>query len=160
MASPKGEEAVFFLYSFGVGMQDMFPSGQSGDQHNQGGFRQMEIGDQPIQHLKAVARVDKDIGPPCGFLQRTIFGSPTLNGTAGRGTHTDDPSPVLLGLVDDPRGFRWDHTVLAVHLMVCDVLRFDRPERTQAHMEGHVAEVYPHGLDLLQECFRRSAALP
>ena len=38
--------------------------------------------------------------------------------------------------------------------MVCDVLRFDRPERTQAHMEGHVAEVYPHGLDLLQECFR------
>ena len=34
--------------------------------------------------------------------------------------------------------------------MVCDVLRFDRPERTQAHMEGHVAEVYPHGLDLLK----------
>ena len=42
----------------------MLPSRQGGHQHDEGGLRQVEIGDEGVQHLESVPRIDKDISPP------------------------------------------------------------------------------------------------
>ena len=38
-----------------------------------------------------------------------------------------------------------------MHLMVADVLRFDRPKGTKADMERNVAYLHTHFLDIIQQ---------
>ena len=81
----------------------MLPACQSGYQHDEGGLRQMEVGDKGIQHLEAVARIDEDVGPAGTLGHGAVLGGKGLDGTAGGGTHTDDPTAVFLRLIDDVR---------------------------------------------------------
>ena len=53
----------------------MLFSSQCRYQHHQCGLRQMEIGDQSVDHLEAVTRIDKDLGPAAsGFQDPVIAG--------------------------------------------------------------------------------------
>ena len=59
----EGEKAVFFSHSLFISCHNMLLSSQCRYQHHQCGLRQMEIGDQSVDHLEAVTRIDKDLGP-------------------------------------------------------------------------------------------------
>ena len=59
----KAEESIFLLNSSLVGVQNVLSSRKGGNQHNEGTLRKMEIGDQSVDHLEAVTRIDKDLGP-------------------------------------------------------------------------------------------------
>ena len=79
---PKGEKAVFFPHRLLVGRQHVLPPRQGGHQHDEGGLGQVEIGDEGVQHLKAVTGVDEDVGPPRRGLQRAVLPGPALTGSA------------------------------------------------------------------------------
>ena len=46
---PEAEEPVALPHRLLIGGQHMFPSCQSGDQHDEGGFGQVEVGDEGVQ---------------------------------------------------------------------------------------------------------------
>ena len=71
----------------------------------------MEIGDQSVQHLEAVAGIDEDAGPARRLLQSAVLGGKALHRPAGGSPHTDDPAAVPLGLIDGAGGLLWDHAV-------------------------------------------------
>ena len=54
---------LFFLFRL---VHDVFLPGQGGHQHKQGGLRQVEIGDQSVNDLELVARIDEDVCPAAG----------------------------------------------------------------------------------------------
>ena len=53
------KKTVTLLYGMAVGRQCVFASRKCTDQHQQGGFRQVEIGDHRIHYLELVRRVNK-----------------------------------------------------------------------------------------------------
>ena len=53
-----------------------FLPGQGGHQHKQGGLRQVEIGDQSVNDLELVARIDEDVCPAAGWLFLTFHPLP------------------------------------------------------------------------------------
>ena len=106
----------------------------------------MEIGDQRIQHLKVIARIDEDICPACAGCQLSALPCPAFNGPAGGGAYADHPSPSLLRLIDDIRSFLWDQAIFRMHFVLVQVFRFYWAERSQAHMDGHKAELDTHAL--------------
>src|SRR5580765_3040814 len=57
-----GEEPVFFFDGVFICPQNIFPPGERRNQHQQGGFWQMEVGQQCANHAELKAWVDKDIG--------------------------------------------------------------------------------------------------
>ena len=54
-------------------MHNVIPAGQCTDQHHQRGLRQMEIGDQCIDHLELIARIDKNVRPAALCGKRTVI---------------------------------------------------------------------------------------
>ena len=59
----KGEEPIPLLHCHFIGMHNiLFPS-QRGYQHDQGGFRKVEIGDQTVDHLELVAWINENLSP-------------------------------------------------------------------------------------------------
>ena len=64
----EGEEAVFLLDGLLIGAQDVLPPRQRRHQHHQRGLRQVEIGDETVQRLELVARIDEDVRPARALL--------------------------------------------------------------------------------------------
>ena len=129
----------------------MLPPRQGGHQHDEGGLGQVEIGDEGVQHLESVPRIDKDISPPGALRHGPVLRRKALHRAAGGGAYADDPAPVLFRLVDDAGGFPGNHTELRMHLVVRNLLRLDRAEGAQPHMECNVANLYTHFPHLLQQ---------
>ena len=127
----------------------MLPSCQGGNQHHQSGFRQMEIGDQGVQYLEAVARIDKNIRVVAAFLQMAVFIAGALHGAAAGGTHADHPVAVLLRPVDFLRRFRAHLIVFGMHVVLLHVFHLHRAEGAKAHMQGHIGQIHAHVLNLL-----------
>lgn len=138
----------------------MFPARQGGDQHDEGGFGQVEVGDEGVQALEPVAGVDEDIGPPGLHRQRPILVGEGLNGAARGGAHADNPSPIGFGLVHQIRRLLGDGAELRVHIVGFHVVHLHRPEGAQPHVEGHVGQLDPHGLHLFQQLRREVQPLP
>ena len=57
-----GKEAVFFFDGFGVGLEDEVAVGKGGDEHDQRALREVKIGEEGVDNLKVIWRVNKDIG--------------------------------------------------------------------------------------------------
>lgn len=68
------EETVFFFDCLFIGVEDVFPPGECGDEHDEGAFREVEIGDQAIDALKAVAGVNESICKAGVCAETSIFG--------------------------------------------------------------------------------------
>ena len=84
MKITEAEEPVARFDRLLIGGQHMFPSCQSGSQHDEGGFGQVEVGDEGVQALEPVAGVDEDIGPPGLHRQRPILVGEGLSNGAGK----------------------------------------------------------------------------
>ena len=120
-------------------------------QHNKSGLRQVEIGDQSIHHLEAVARVNEDVCPAAGGSHSAILRRPALQCAAGRCANADHTAAVFLGFVDDIGSLPGDDAVFRMHLMLRDLVLFHRAEGAQTHMKGDIAQLDAHSLDLLQQ---------
>ena len=118
-------------------MQHVLPSGKGGNQHHQGRLRQVEIGDQAVHGLEAIAGINEDLRPFGLFLKAAVLVHQALQGPAGGGANADDPAPLCLGSVQNFGSFSGNHTQFAVHMMLQDILRLHRAEGTQAHVQRH-----------------------
>ena len=127
----------------------MLPSRQGGNQHYQRGFGQMEVGDQSVQHLEAIARIDKNVRVVTAFLQMAVFIAGAFHGAAAGGTHADNPVAALLCPVDLFRRFRAHLIIFGMHVMLLHVFHLHRPEGTESHMQGHIGQIHTHVLNLL-----------
>ena len=58
-----GEKAILHFHGLGIRLKHPFPARQRRDEHQQRGFRQMEVGDQAIKDMKPVSRPDKTVDP-------------------------------------------------------------------------------------------------
>ncbi len=58
----------------GVGGQHLVPSGEGADQHKQRGFREMEVGEEALDDLEAVAGAEEDVGAAGVGLERVAGG--------------------------------------------------------------------------------------
>ena len=64
----KGEKSVSFLDCLLISVQHMIPSRQGRYQHHQRRLRQMEVGDQSVQDLKTVTRINENVSPTASGL--------------------------------------------------------------------------------------------
>ena len=106
------EKAVLFLNRNFVGVQHMLPSGESGNQHNQGTFRQMEIGDQPVHGLEFVPRIDENIRPFGARSEGTVRLHQRFQGAAGGGAHANNAPALFPGFIQKSGGFLVHHAQL------------------------------------------------
>ena len=69
----KGKEPIPLFYGFLISCQDMLSSCQCRHQHHESGLRQVEVGDQPIQDLEFISRIDEDLCPATARFQSSVF---------------------------------------------------------------------------------------
>ena len=81
-------------------MQNIFPGGKGGNQHDKGGLRQMEVGDKSVHHFKAVSRIDKNVRPGTSGMKNTVLIGIGFNRSTGSGSRADNSSTGLLRAVD------------------------------------------------------------
>ena len=112
----------------------------------------MEVGDQSVQYLKLVTRIDEDVGVALLLVQRqALFGAQRLEGAAAGGAHRDDPLAVCLGLVDQVRCLLRQIVVFGVHFVLGDLVLLDRTEGAKANMQRYRRDVDPLCADLVQQ---------
>ena len=136
-------------------MQHVFASGKGGDQHNQRALGQMEICDQRVHRLEAVAGIDEDIRPAGALGEAAVLGCKGFDRAAGGGSDADDPSALPPGAVEQIGGLLREHAELRMHLMVRDLLGLDRAEGAEADVEGHPGQIHALVPELLQELRRK-----
>ena len=83
----------------------MISSGESGNQHHQSAFRQVEIGYEALHGLEGVTGIDEDLGPLGLRFKAAIFIYKALQGAAGSGAHTDDTPASGFRPVENIRSF-------------------------------------------------------
>ena len=115
----KGKEAILFLHSYAVSFHGLFVAIESGHQHDQSAFRQVEVG---RSGHRCTAAIRRDTGRPRCFRCRDGF-SPYLAATASRVRQlvvptANHPAARCLGSLDLMGGLLVDAIPLAVHLMV------------------------------------------
>ena len=68
----------------------MFSARESGNQHHQRAFRQMEIGNQRVDAAEFVARIDENIGPVIVLTDLSAFFRDGFDRAAARRANRDD----------------------------------------------------------------------
>ena len=114
----------------------MLISAEGADQHDQGAFGEMEIGDEPINAAEFAARIQEDIRITAASADLAVFFGHGFQGAAAGGTHADDTMPLGFGLADQLGSLLADAVPLGVHHVIGDVFLFYRPEGAQPHMQG------------------------
>ncbi len=127
-------EAVTGLDCFGVGMENRLPSGERGNQEEQGGFRQMKIRHQGVDGLKPVARPNDETRLPGTRSQPTLAGH-TLEGPDGGRAHGDDAMASGSGDSVGLCGFFRHKDLLGLNPMIGKVLNVNPSKRPGANVE-------------------------
>ena len=149
---PEAEETVLLAHRHLIRAKHVLTLRKGRNQHDEGRFRQMEVGDQRIHALKLIARIDEDIGPAGGRRHGAIRKCCGLDGTTAGGAGTDDTMALCVGAIDLIRFRLLDDVVLAVHVVFLDLVRLDRTEGAEADMQGDVGDLHAlllHGLEQL-----------
>ena len=132
-----------------VGRHDLIIAGKGGHQHQQGGLRQVEIGDHGVHTAETVSRPDKQPGIPTPGPQLTLRGGGLQ--TADRGgahrNHTPAPLSCRLHLL---AGLFTQFTQFTVHLVIIKIVHPDRLKGSRAHMQGDMGDIHPLVPDPLQ----------
>ena len=84
----------------------MIIAGKRRNQHDQGAFRQMEVGNQRIDALELVTGIDEDICPAFCLADFTEEGRDTFQRPAAGSADCDDTAAVFLGFIDTGGGFQ------------------------------------------------------
>ena len=159
------EEAVALSDRMGIGGLHEIEPDEGRHQHQQGGFRQMKVGDQLVNHLKAIARPVEwlatlptglhpppatAVAPPVAtaatvsiVIDSTMRGRTFQCAQAGC-THRDHPPSRRLGGLNGGHGRLGHMQPFAVHHVVLDALDPHRRKGARAHMplaEGKLSPV-------------------
>ena len=111
----------------------------------------MEVGDERVRYLEAIARIDENIRPPSAGRHGAVLRRMGFQRAAAGGANADHTPAVFPCLVDELRRLLRYHAVLAVHGVVGNLLLLHRAERAQAHMKCNVPDLYTHCLHSLQQ---------
>ncbi len=146
-----------------VGAEHMLRAAEGAHQHQQGRFRQMEIGQQRVHDPETVTRIDKnfclafigchasavcrrrsrrpasrDIGTSlCGSLQRSHHG----------GADRHDAPPFLLRRIDFIAGGLRYAEILRMHAVLADIIHTDRLKCPGSDVQGDKGGLHPHSLE-------------
>ena len=104
----KAEETVFCFDRLFVGRQHMLPSCQGADQHDKRRFRQVEVGDEAVQHFEPISRIDEDLGPAACLPEAALRVRGGFDGAAGSSADTDHAVPLRVRPVNEFCRFRGD----------------------------------------------------
>ena len=120
----------------------------------------MEIGDQGVDHLKLVARIDKDLCPAAFCLKDTIFICGRLQGPAACGSHRDYPFSRLFRIVDQFCLIFFHHIELGMHMMIFYIIYLYRAEGSQSYMKGYMGDLHPFFFNLLKKLLGKTEEAP
>ncbi|KAG1606111.1 hypothetical protein G6F46_013232 [Rhizopus delemar] len=135
------EEAVALLDRVLVSLEHAVLAGERGNHHQQGAFRQVEIGHHRVDAADAVARGDEDLGL-AGERQQLAIAHRAFQRTHHRGADTNHPAASRARAPHLLHQFGTDIQPLAVHHVVLQVIGTHRLEGARAHVQGDVAEVH------------------
>ena len=111
----KAEEAILLLHRRVISGKHILAVIQRRDEHQQGRLGQMEIGDQRVHRLEAIAGVDENTGIARSRGDVTVLLRHRFDGAAGGGANADQPSAGGLALVDDASALLADREKFGVH---------------------------------------------
>ena len=129
----------------------MFPAHESGNEHDEGAFGEVEVGDEGVYTLEFVGRIDKDGSIAAAGAKKTVFVGDRFQRADGGRPDGDDAPALPLGGIDDVRRLLRNAVVFGVHDVVGEVLLFYGAEGTQPHVKEHFRYLHAHVADLLQE---------
>ena len=93
----KTKKSVSFSYSFFISLQHMLPACEGADQHDQSGFRQVEICDQAVHRLKMITRINKNRSVVAAGVDDPVLIRRALNSAAAGRADADDAAACLVG---------------------------------------------------------------
>ena len=115
----------------------------------------MEVGDQMIDRLEAVARIDKDRCPAGLCADMTGLVCDGLERARRRRADRPDVAACIACVVDDLRGLLVHDIELGVHDMIGDLVLLDRTERAQTDVQRDERELYALVLQRFEQLLRK-----
>ena len=120
-----------------VGMEDVFASAEGADQHEQGGLREVEIGEHGAHCLEFEAGVDEEVGSggtrengSCAEANRMF------EGADGGGTDGDDAARGEESLIDRGGCGGGNGIRFGMKFVILDALDVDGLKRSEADVQG------------------------
>ena len=125
-------EAVAFGDGGGVGGLHEVGAGHGGDEHEERGFREVEVSEEGVGAAERPWRVDEDGGIAAVRRDGAVGGGAVFEDAGDGGADGDAAG----GGFDGGGGFRGDFVAFAVHDVVGDDVSFDWLERACADVES------------------------
>ena len=122
------EKPIPLPHRLPINAQALFPSYQSGYEHDECAFGQMKVGDERVHTLEFVRRIDKNGRIAAARAQKTVFVRDCFERPHGRSADGDDSPPFALGGIHDIRRLFPHAIVFGVHDVVRQILFFDGAE--------------------------------
>ena len=97
---PEAEKAILHLYGGAVGGENIVPIIEGADQHQQCALGQMEVGNQSIHRLEAIAGIDENAGVAADGVHDAVLVRYALQRAAGGGTYGNDSATRCAAGVD------------------------------------------------------------
>jgi hypothetical protein len=144
-----GVEAVTLGDGVGIGAEDVFASGEGTDEHEQGGLREVEVGEECFDGFEIEGRafgrwmfggwVDEEVGGggTCGDGSGAEADG-VFEGADRSSADGNDAARGAKSVVDGGRGGGGDGIGLGVEFVVFDAVDADRLEGSQADVEGNL----------------------
>ena len=104
-----------------VGGFEVVPAGESGGEHEDGGFWRMEIGDESVNDFEFEAWEDENVVFAFGFAGF----APEFESARDGGADSDDAVAGGFGLLDGGDGFFWDVEPFGMHVVFFDFVAAD-----------------------------------
>jgi hypothetical protein len=152
------EESIALLDRCGVGAQDAVASsepagiGEGADEHEQGGFGQVKVGDEGVDDPEPERGMDEEAGftgggeEPVGLLRGDVFEDAHGGGADGHHAAVGGAGGVeLIG------GARWEFEPFGVHAMPFDGGRLNGRECAEPDMEGEATEFDAAGFEFSEQ---------
>lgn len=130
-----GVEAVFFADGLVVGFEDEFAGGEGADEHEEGAFGEVEVGEEGVDDVELVGRVDEDVGAAGGGFEGGAVAAEVFEGAGDGGADSDD----AVGGIDFVCGLGAELEVFFVHAVFLEVIDGNRTEGADADVEGEEA---------------------
>ena len=121
-----------------IGVHGVFITSKCGNQHNQRRFRQVEVGDQSINHLIFIAWINKDLCIAEERLDEIVFGRlrRTFQRTHGGGTYRNHAITARFRRQHRVHHILRHFRIFGMHNVVFDGVYAHRLESTRANVQG------------------------
>jgi hypothetical protein len=136
-----------------IGRKHLLAPGEGRDQHEQGRFRQVEVGDEIGHHAELVAGQDQQIRAAARGRDRAAPAQ-AFQGAHHGGAHGHDGPALGLRAPEGGRGWLADHETLAVQMVAPGIVGSDRTEGARPHVQRDANDLVAPVLDLGEQLGR------